>query len=256
MKIISWNCKRATATRNPLWNYLLEAQPDIALLQEVSSLPAEISQTYNVIQKRAMGKVVEQRFSNVILSKHPVVNKVQLTHPDPTIKQVLETHGSNALTYEIDINAAIFTVTCVYSPVWPVEGVLADDEKYSIWFTEILAAAIEQQAKNSVSNWIVASDFNSSVTFDTLPGFIGGNEETFENIVAAGFTELLKYHQGALTPTFKNPRGGKVIHQIDHMFVSNNLVPRLTGCKTGSVEDVFDQNLSDHLPIIATFKKG
>lgn len=255
MKIISWNCKRATATRSLLWDYLLNEQPDIALLQEVSAVPEEISRNYTVIQQRATGKITDQRFSNVILSKHPILDKIELTHPDKTIQHVLNIHDSNALTYEIDVDGDPTVFTCVYAPPWPIEGSLEDAEQFSEWFTEILPAAIAERTKKSRSNWIIAGDFNSSITFDSLPGFIGRNEDNFKKIEAAGFTELLKHHQGVLTPTFKNPRGGKVIHQIDHMFVSNDLVSRLTECATGSVEDIFGQNLSDHLPIIATFKK-
>ncbi len=35
-----------------------------------------------------------------------------------------------------------------------------------------------------------------------------------------GMTECLRFHNGRCTPTFKNPRDGEIIHQLDHLFVS------------------------------------
>jgi len=68
-----------------------------------------------------------------------------------------------------------------------------------------------------------------------------------------GFTECLLRRQGVLTPTFKNPRGGKVIHQMDHLFVNSALLESLVSCGTGSPERVFGESMSDHLPIVADF---
>ncbi len=68
-----------------------------------------------------------------------------------------------------------------------------------------------------------------------------------------GFDECLRYTTGQLTPTFRNPRGGKVIHQLDHLFVTHPLIKQLMACGTSNEERVFGYSLSDHLPIIADF---
>jgi exonuclease III len=72
-------------------------------------------------------------------------------------------------------------------------------------------------------------------------------------MAALGMTEYLRKMKGQLTPTFKNPRGGSFVHQIDHRFVTEPLLSRLTSCDTGSPETVFGGSLSDHLPIVADF---
>jgi exonuclease III len=56
-----------------------------------------------------------------------------------------------------------------------------------------------------------------------------------------------------MVPTFQNAQGKKLIHQIDHLFVTNNLHSQLKKCGVGDKEIVFGNYLSDHLPIIADF---
>lgn len=67
--------------------------------------------------------------------------------------------------------------------------------------------------------------------------------------------DCLRMFKGKLTPTFRNPSGGKVIHQIDHFYVTPMLLSRLTRCDVGPAERGFESSpmLSDHLPIVADF---
>ena len=60
---------------------------------------------------------------------------------------------------------------------------------------------------------------------------------------------------GCLVPTFRNPHGRKLVHQIDHLYVTAPLSDHLVSCEVGSQERVFGQALSDHLPIIAEFRE-
>jgi endonuclease/exonuclease/phosphatase family metal-dependent hydrolase len=68
-----------------------------------------------------------------------------------------------------------------------------------------------------------------------------------------GLRECLRHCNGALVPTFRNPRDGRIVHQIDHLFVSESLAARLVSCITADHARVFDASLSDHLPILADF---
>ncbi len=72
---------------------------------------------------------------------------------------------------------------------------------------------------------------------------------------ALGFYDCLRTFQGRLTPTFRSPRGGLVVHQLDHLYMTGALLGRLVGCDVGSAERVFGSipMLSDHLPIVADF---
>lgn len=80
------------------------------------------------------------------------------------------------------------------------------------------------------------------------------NQEILDRMKAAGFTEILSEKMGMLTPTFRNPSGGKILHQIDHFIVSEDFVPKVTSCQVRNQDIVFGRNLSDHLPIIADFE--
>ena len=71
-----------------------------------------------------------------------------------------------------------------------------------------------------------------------------------------GLVECLRHKQGALTPTFRNTSNGGIVHQMDHLFVTEVLAQRLTACDTGSRDRVFGSHprLSDHLPVVADFR--
>ena len=102
---------------------------------------------------------------------------------------------------------------------------------------------------------LVGGDFNSSETFDYMwKNGPSGNKEVLDRMESLGLTECLKSHNGQLTPTFKNPSNGKIIHQLDHLFVTDGLNTALERCFTKDKSTVFDESLSDHLPIIGIFK--
>jgi len=123
-----------------------------------------------------------------------------------------------------------------------------------VWVTELMWAALRNEQLDGVP-WIVAGDLNSSITFDTLWGDgPRGNQEIQDRVSALGFVECLRHDQGQLTPTFRNPKGGEIIHQMDHLFVTARLIERLITCVVGDPEIVFAGALSDHLPIIADFR--
>ena len=76
-----------------------------------------------------------------------------------------------------------------------------------------------------------------------------------ERMNALDFYDCLRMFKGKLTPTFRTPRGGMVIHQLDHLYVTPMLMSRLARCDVGSAERVLEPRpmLSDHLPIVADF---
>ena len=100
--------------------------------------------------------------------------------------------------------------------------------------------------------WIIGGDLNSSPTFDKT--FSSGNQEILDRYYALGLKECLKEYNGKLIPTFKNTNGGKVIHQIDHLFASDDLFKDLVDCNIVDQEAIFENKLSDHIPIVANFK--
>jgi exonuclease III len=71
---------------------------------------------------------------------------------------------------------------------------------------------------------------------------------------ALGFIECLRHAQGRLIPTFRNPSNSQVVHQMDHLFVSEPLAGGLVSCDVGDQTRVFGGSLSDHLPVVADFR--
>jgi exonuclease III len=63
----------------------------------------------------------------------------------------------------------------------------------------------------------------------------------------------LKEYNGRLIPTFKNPSNNRILHQIDHLFVTTKLYAKINDCYIGDESLIFGNKLSDHLPIIADF---
>ncbi len=45
MRIVSWNCRNASKTSR-LWDYLLELDPDLAILQDFRTIPEHVLQVY------------------------------------------------------------------------------------------------------------------------------------------------------------------------------------------------------------------
>jgi hypothetical protein len=44
-RVMSWNCRRATAA-SAVWDYFLDAEPDLALLQEVNAVPDRVRERF------------------------------------------------------------------------------------------------------------------------------------------------------------------------------------------------------------------
>jgi exonuclease III len=51
MRVITWNMNKATNRRKESWEYLLELNPDVALLQEVNSIPDFIQNEFECLRR-------------------------------------------------------------------------------------------------------------------------------------------------------------------------------------------------------------
>jgi hypothetical protein len=161
-------------------------------------------------------------------------------------------------------------VVSVYSPAWPVnkerlKGIDISPVKLqlnpNVWGSEIIWSAL----KNTISSnetWIVGGDYNSSETFDrayqlehgiTRGIITDGNKEIRDRMYSLGFKECIREYNGKLVPTYKHT-DKQILHQLDHLYVSNRLYLNILKCKVGDQSIIFGNSLSDHLPIIADFK--
>lgn len=264
MRVLTWNCRRATR-QSPVWEHLRQWSPDIGLLQEVSSLPSSLSNEYDVRFERATGKSgVPQRFGSALLVRGQVGNELPLQSTHDWANAELARFAGNLFGNEVQFRSGLrLRVVCVYSPAWPVdrdrlEGVDTSPVKLTlnpdVWVADLLWSALKAVDPSGGSEIIVGGDFNLSETFDAWRGGPRGNREYLDRMADLGLTECLRDYNGALTPTFRNPRGGKILHQIDHLFVTSGLASGLTSCVTGNAEQVFGGSLSDHLPVVADFE--
>jgi exonuclease III len=261
-RAVTWNCRRATQS-SPAWNYLCELAPDIALLQEVSSIPLNIKKEFDVQYKMAVGKTGNtQRFGSAVLVRGAIVRDLPLQSSEDWVNAEIERFVGNLLAFEVLLERGLrLNVVGVYSPAWPVKraripGVDVSSIKLTlnpdVWVADLLWAYLRSIDLHK-DFWVVAGDFNLSETFDAWRGGPRGNREYLDRMAALGTTECLRKQKGKLTPTFRNPRDGLVIHQMDHLFVTDALASRLVSCDTGNPERVFGESLSDHLPIVADF---
>jgi len=257
--------RRATKKSDASWELLLEIDPDIALLQEVNSIPDDVASHYSILQRKATGKTGKpQLFSTAILVRGSIDEEITLSSSWGWVNEELQRFTGNLVAAVISLNSGErFRAMSVYSPAWPIdrerlEGVDVSKVKLKdnpdVWVTELVWAALCDEERDGVP-WIVAGDLNSSVTFDTLWGNKPrGNQEIQDRMTALGFVECLLFAQGKLTPTFMNTTGEKIIHQMDHLFIPEKLLTRLSSCITGDALRVFKGSLSDHLPVIATLE--
>ena len=76
MRVISWNCRRATSG-SAVWEHLLEQAPDTALLQEVGSASPALERDYQIVGRNATTKSGNaQRFKTVVLTTGEIVEEL------------------------------------------------------------------------------------------------------------------------------------------------------------------------------------
>ena len=263
MRIVTWNCHQATAT-SAAWVYLEKLSPDVALLQEVRSIPGKLLKQYESAQgiPRAPSGG-PQKFITALLVRGELQESIELSSPHDWVRSELEYFAGNLVAHRIRLlSGTELNCICVYSPAWPVKrerlqgvdtaGVQLTQNR-DVWVTDLLWAALSHIADELGEPWVIAGDLNSSETFDSWSGGPRGNREYLDRMASLGLVECLRESQGELTPTFRNPKGGAIKHQMDHLFVTPPLAERLEICRTGSHDEVFGARLSDHLPIIADF---
>lgn len=258
MRVLSWNVRRASAG-SAVWQYFDEISPDVALLQEVTSIPIFVASEYQAVMRQASGN----RFQTAILVRGTIGKVIQLSSSWDWVNRELELFEGNLLAHSVTVRGRDYHALSVYSPAWPVDparlrGIDVAPVKLKlnpkVWVTELLWAALRNRDTSDGATWIVGGDLNASETFDQLwPGGPRGNREILDRMADLGFVECLRQAQGALVPTFRNPRNGQIVHQMDHLFVSRSLSERPFTCRVGDSARVFDAKLSDHLPIVAEF---
>lgn len=257
MRIITWNMRRANR-KNEAWEYFLKMNPDLALLQEVSSIPNEVKKDYELIFEKATTKSGnKQKFGTAILGKGELYPKKLSSNIDG-LNKLLSDFSGNLLVCSASIkDFQTLNVLSIYVPAWPIDHKNLSESDFqnlklrnnsSLWGTELMWGSLIDRDNNN--SWVVGGDLNTSLTFDYKKP--RGNKEILDRMANLGFIELLYSQDNKLVPTYIH-NNKKVIHQIDHLFVEKNLASLVKNCETGDENIVFSGSLSDHLPIIADF---
>ena len=267
IRVITWNCRKASTT-SKLWDYLLELDPDVALLQDFGTIPERVLQVYDHVQNAAAD---ESRsvpcFMTGVLVKGNFTEEIPLPAPPEHawVAQELvnfkEFFTAKAVRLQ---NGISLKIPSVYSPAFPIieqsrlEGINTSGIQLSnyrgLWITELLWATLKSMSIAVEDLFIVGGDLNSSETFDIPARSEEGQSGNHGSSELLGLYDCLRMYKGQLTPTFRHSMSS-FVHQLDYLYVTPRLLSRLTWCDVGSAERVWGSKptLSDHLPIVAEF---
>jgi exonuclease III len=262
-RIVTWNCRHASLTSG-LWDYLLELDPDVALLQDFGAIPDRVMQHYVQIQSTAVVDTSRAPlFMTGILVKGISTEDIALPVPTEWVARELEISKEFFTARSVTLHNGIsLKVLSVYSPAFPIDrtrlagidtnGIRLSLQNHDVWVTELLWATLKSMSISAEEPFIMGGDLNSSETIDNPRP--RGNREVMDRMNALGFYDCLRMFKGRLIPTFRHS-GGSIVHQLDHLYVTPTMLSRLAWCDVGSAEHVFGSSpmLSDHLPIVADF---
>ena len=259
MRVLSWNVQRAKAN-DEVWDILSALDVDICFLQEVSSIPEYILNKYNWVEKTPINKDLNpQKFKCVTLVKGKILEEVSLKFSNDCIKGIHTHFQNNIFCMKCQIQDEVIHLYNVYSPAWAVPESLFEWNEVAhiklrnndeLWVTEIVYDSIRKTFTDK-DNILMGGDFNQSLTFDIKRD--RGNGEIHSRFNALGLYDTLSSYNGELVPTFKNSKGGKVVHQLDYLYASKKLSKKLLSSSVLSDMKIFENSLSDHLPIVSVF---
>ena len=110
LRIVTWNVRRARAS-SLVWDYLLETSPDIALLQEVGSIPDSVSSSYEVRVSHPINKRSRpQRFSSVLLVRGRFASPIELFVPSDWAMREVRRFGGNKKRAARELGVSFSTV--------------------------------------------------------------------------------------------------------------------------------------------------
>lgn len=265
MRAVSWNMRSAKAGRFAAWEYLLELNPDIALLQDVVELPLQVAAAYEAREAFAIRQSGQrQRFKTMLLVRGRIHEEMLLPAAEPWIAEELQRYAGNLISHRVQLDAGpTLNAISVYNPAWPINKdrlldtdtgkVRLTQQNCSIWLSDLLWSSLGLLLNEATGPLIVAGDFNLCENFDRWNATPAGNREYLDRMASLGLVECLRHTSGEVMPTFRRPGADEPSCQIDHMFVTKPLANALVTARAGSRDVVFGQGLSDHLPIIADF---
>lgn len=258
VRIITWNMGcgfggRYRSNHLNAWRQIEELDPDVALLQEVASIPDWADPSRIIVAKRNEAGT----FLTVVYARR---GSCELVAPDASVSPLL---GSQAVIAEVTGLGEPLLVASVHTrtgrPKEPelsmfhgldpeVKGRLDLPSDSGSWNASIICSVIEWAAGRR--NFVAGGDFNLAWRFDeTDPRPTGWASDQFKAMRDAGWRRPhLKFHAGEERTLFRRPLE---IFQLDHFFCDAGTYGRATACDVIHLDDL--EELSDHAPLGLTF---
>jgi endonuclease/exonuclease/phosphatase family metal-dependent hydrolase len=263
LRVVSWNLRRAGES-SAAWEILRDIDADIMLLQEVGGCPKDLFADHDFVAAQPSTKSGnKQKFQTLILSKYPLNQNSSLTCGIPWVRKELDHFSGNIVVCSAQIaGARTLNLVAVYSPAWPIPEERLEGIDYSdvqlinnprLYCTEILWALLRDTVPGSTGNWLIGGDFNSSVLFDKWGARPRGNQEIVDRMNSLDLFDSVSAFFGKPIPTFRNVRGGKVVHQLDYLYVDSELIKNIEAVSVIGNQNILEDAISDHLPVIADF---
>ncbi|HEV2127124.1 MAG TPA: hypothetical protein VGR22_00720 [Thermomicrobiales bacterium] len=185
-----------------LWDYLLELDPDVALLQDFGAIPDHVLHVYT--HARNTKPIVADRtpqFMTGILVKG-VSDDIALPAPTEWVARELENFEEFLTAKAVTLHDRVRLRTLsVDSPAFPVdrarlEGIdttgIQLTQNRDVWGTELMWATLKSMGIGPEEPLIVGGDLNSSETFDYLwRGGPRGNREIMDRMNALECSRFL-----------------------------------------------------------------
>src|SRR5437016_14321241 len=116
LRVVSWNMRQAGASSSA-WAYLLELDPDIALLQEVTAIPDGIAGRFSITAHRASWRDGQpQRFSTAVLAAPGACVSDALRSDKRWVDDELARFAGNLISTRVRLRDAELHVISVHSP--------------------------------------------------------------------------------------------------------------------------------------------
>lgn len=258
VQILAWNmgCGFGAEYRSnhlDAWNRIEDLDPDVALLQEVASIPGWVDLGRVIVASRNQTRT----FLTVVYARRGSCEPVA---PDVVMAPLI---GSQVVIGEVSglgeplLVASVHTRTghpkdpelSMFRALDPeVRDRLELPEDLGSWNAAIIRSAVTHASVGR--QFVAGGDFNLSWRFDeTESRPTGWASDQFKAMRDAGWRRPhLKFHAGEERTLFRRPLE---MFQLDHFFTDANTYVAATSCDVIHLDDL--ERLSDHAPLGLTF---
>jgi hypothetical protein len=228
MEVLTWNMdrwRRSAAAREAAWDYLLELGPSVALLQETRP-PARLVDSSRVVFAEARGDWGSAVYAADGLAIRPL--PVDASHPGAFV----------AVEIEAPRIAGTLTAISIYGLLEQILGTQYSTTTLHRTLSDLTPLLDDPARRGRI---VLGGDLNTSLEWDREGGRVT-QRLLFDRIEDFGLESCFAYRD-ALQPTWRHRAGS--VGQLDYLFVSHELIPRVS---PGSVAEV--DSLSDHWLVV------